>query len=241
VQTVALYNAMRTRPTASWVPRVKIFAGKAAPSYHQAKLIIRLANDVAAAINGDPTLHGLLKVAFLPNYNVSLAEAIIPAADLSEQISTAGLEASGTGNMKLALNGALTIGTLDGANVEIDERVGRDNIFIFGLTADEVARRKREGYDAHAAVAASPELRGALDAIASGVFSPGEPDRHDDRYLVTADFDAYHAGQREVAARWAQQDSWWRAAVLNTAHVGWFSSDRTIRDYAEDIWGVRAV
>ncbi|MBB5695083.1 glycogen/starch/alpha-glucan phosphorylase [Muricoccus pecuniae] len=247
IQTVALYNAMRARPTESWVPRVKIFAGKAAPSYHQAKLIIRLANDVAATINDDPVLHGLLKVAFIPNYNVSLAETIIPAADLSEQISTAGLEASGTGNMKLALNGALTIGTLDGANVEIDERVGRDNIFIFGLTAEEVAQRKRAGYDAHAAAEASPELRGALDAIASGVFSPGEPDRYrglvegllnDDRYLVTADFDAYHSRQRDAEALWAQPDSWWRAAVLNTAHVGWFSSDRTIREYAAEIWDV---
>ncbi|SHI58023.1 starch phosphorylase [Roseomonas rosea] len=247
VQTVALYNAMRARPTGHWIPRVKIFAGKAAPSYHQAKLIIRLTNDVAATINEDPTLRGTLKVAFLPNYNVSLAEMIIPAADLSEQISTAGLEASGTGNMKLALNGALTIGTLDGANVEIDERVGRDNIFIFGLTAAEVAERKRAGFDARLAVAASPELRGALDAIASGVFSPGEPDRyrglvesllHDDRYLVTADFDAYHARQRDVATCWSKPESWWRSAVLNTAHVSWFSSDRTIRDYAEDIWKV---
>jgi starch phosphorylase len=247
VHTVALYNAMRARPTGSWAKRVKIFAGKAAPSYHQAKLIIRLVNDVASTINDDPTVRGMLKVAFLPNYNVSLAEAIIPAADLSEQISTAGLEASGTGNMKLALNGALTIGTLDGANVEINDRVGRDDIFIFGLTAHEVAERKREGYDARAAVAASPDLRGALDAIASGVFSPEEPNRYrgliegllnDDRYLVTADFDAYHARQRDVAARWAQPASWWRSAVLNTAHVGWFSSDRTIREYAEDIWKV---
>jgi starch phosphorylase len=247
VQTVALYNAMRARPTGQWIPRVKIFAGKAAPSYHQAKLIIRLANDVAATINEDPTLRGMLKVAFIPNYNVSLAEMIIPAADLSEQISTAGLEASGTGNMKLALNGALTIGTLDGANVEIDERVGRDNIFIFGLTAAEVAARKRAGFDARSAVAASPELRGALDAIASGVFSPGEPNRyrglveslmHDDRYLVTADFDSFHAAQRAVATRWSKPESWWRSAVLNTAKVSWFSSDRTIREYAEDIWQV---
>ncbi|MFH5925569.1 glycogen/starch/alpha-glucan phosphorylase [Roseomonas xinghualingensis] len=246
IETVALYNEMRARPTARWVPRVKIFAGKAAPSYHQAKLIIRLVNDVAATINDDPTLRDMLKVAFLPNYNVSLAEIIIPAADLSEQISTAGLEASGTGNMKLALNGALTIGTMDGANVEIHERVGKDNIFIFGLTAHEVAERKAS-HDARAAVAASPELRGALDAIASGVFSPDEPDRYrgliegllrDDRYLVTADFETYHARQRDVAARWTQPDSWWRSAVLNTAHVGWFSADRTIREYATDIWNV---
>ncbi|WP_043832133.1 glycogen/starch/alpha-glucan phosphorylase [Muricoccus aerilatus] len=249
LQTVALYNTMRAHPTDNWVPRVKILAGKAAPSYHQAKLIIRLANDVAAVINDDPSVGDLLKVAFMPNYNVSLAEAIIPAADLSEQISTAGLEASGTGNMKLALNGALTIGTLDGANVEIDERVGRDEIFIFGLTAAEVASHKRAGHDARAAAAASPDLQGALDAIASGVFSPGEPDRyrglvegllHDDRYLVTADFDSYNARQGDVATRWREPASWWRAAVLNTAHVGWFSSDRTIREYAADIWGVKA-
>ena len=248
VQTVALFNAMRARPTANWVPRVKIFAGKAAASYHQAKQIIRLANDVAAVINSDPSLRGTLKVAFLPNYNVSLAEAIIPAADISEQISTAGMEASGTGNMKLALNGALTIGTMDGANVEIHERVGEDNIFIFGLTAAEVAERKREGYDARAAVDASPELAAALDAIASGVFSPGEPSRyrglvegllHDDRYLVTADFDSYLGSQREMARHWTNADAWWRSAVLNTAQVGWFSSDRTIREYAREIWNIQ--
>ena len=245
LQAVALYNAMRARPMNNWVPLVRIFGGKAAASYWQAKLIIRLAHDVARVVNNDPTLNGMLKIAFLPNYNVSLAEAIIPAADLSEQISTAGLEASGTGNMKLALNGALTIGTLDGANVEIREHVGAENIFIFGLTAEQVARKKAAGYDAREAVAASPTLSQVLDAIRSGVFSPEEPDRYaglvdgllnDDRFLVTADFDSYDATQREVAARWRDPEAWWRSAVLNTAHVAWFSSDRTIREYAEDIW-----
>ena len=245
LQTVALYNSMRAQPMANWVPRAKIFAGKAAPSYHQAKLIIRLANDVARVINSDPTVRGLLQVAFLPNYNVTLAESIIPAADLSEQISTAGLEASGTGNMKFALNGAITIGTLDGANVEISERVGLENIFIFGLKAQQAVAMRRDGFDARAAVEASPDLGAVLDAIASGVFSPEEPDRYrglvdgllaHDHFLVTADFDSYVAAQRQVAGRWGRPVEWWRSAVLNTANVAWFSSDRTIREYADEVW-----
>jgi starch phosphorylase len=248
LQTVALYSAMRSQPMRDWVPRVRIFAGKAAASYHRAKLIIKLIHDVARVVNNDPTLRGLLKVVFLPNYNVSLAEAIIPAADLSEQISTAGMEASGTGNMKLALNGALTIGTLDGANVEIRERVGEDNIFIFGLTAEEVAaRRAAYGISAEDAIENSPRLREVLDEIGSGVFSPDEPDRyrelvdvltHHDHFMVSADFDAYAAAQQQVAARWRDRAAWWRSSVLNTAHVGWFSSDRAIREYAADIWRV---
>src|SRR3954471_977003 len=177
LDTVARYHAIRADPGAGWVPRVKIFAGKAASGYIRAKMIIKLANDIAAVINHDPATRDLLRLVFLPNYNVSLAEMIIPAADLSEQISTAGMEASGTGNMKLSLNGALTIGTLDGANVEIREHVGAENIFIFGLTADEVVARRRCGLDAVDAIAAAPELEGALDAIASGVFSPDDPDR----------------------------------------------------------------
>ncbi|HTW29281.1 MAG TPA: glycogen/starch/alpha-glucan phosphorylase [Acetobacteraceae bacterium] len=245
LHTVALYNAMRAQPMRNWVPRVKLMAGKAAPGYHRAKRIIRLAHDVARVINDDPTVSEMLKFVFLPNYNVSLAEMIIPAADLSEQISTAGTEASGTGNMKLALNGALTIGTLDGANVEIRDRVGADNIFIFGLTAEEVDAKRRAHYNARRAVEASDALAEVLDAIASGVFSPEEPDRYRDlihslydvdAFMVTADFDSYVQMQMEVAGRWRQPGSWWQASVHNTANVGWFSADRAIRDYAADVW-----
>ncbi|SEP62956.1 glycogen phosphorylase [Faunimonas pinastri] len=247
LETIALYNAMRAQPQRDWVPRVKIFAGKAAASYHRAKLIIKLINDVAKVVNSDPTVQGKLKVVFLPNYNVSLAENIIPAADLSEQISTAGMEASGTGNMKLALNGGLTIGTMDGANVEIYDRVGADNIFIFGLTAAEVTKRWSGGYDARATLAASPMLSDVFDTIYSGIFSPGESGRYtglldgllnDDRFLVTADFDAYYARQRDVATLWRNREEWWKAAILNTANVGFFSSDRTIREYSDEIWNV---
>jgi glycogen phosphorylase len=247
LETIALYHAIKADPDDDWVPRVKIFAGKAAASYREAKLIIKLANDVARAVNADPAVRGLLKVAFLPNYNVSLAEAIIPAADLSEQISTAGMEASGTGNMKLALNGALTIGTLDGANIEIMDKVGPENIFIFGLTAEDVENRKRRGSHAPVTIASSPLLREALDSLDAGVFSPGEPDRfrllteeirHRDRFMVTADFDAYWTAQRQVDRRWHDPGRWWRSSILNTARIGWFSSDRTIREYAEEIWRV---
>ncbi len=247
LETVALYDAIRARPSAGWAPRVKIFAGKAAASYHQAKLIIKLANDVARVVNGDPTVRGLLKVVFLPNYNVSTAEAIIPAADLSEQISTAGMEASGTGNMKLALNGALTIGTLDGANVEIRERVGDENIFIFGLTAEEVEARRRHGIDMTEVVKASPVLAQVLEAVGSGVFSPDDPRRYagivdavtyHDHFMVAADFEAYWARQRDVDRLWADPARWWRTAILNTANMGWFSSDRAIAEYAADIWSV---
>jgi starch phosphorylase len=247
LETIALYNEIRAQPMRDFVPRVKIFAGKAAASYHSAKLIIKLANDVARVVNNDPTVRDLLKVVFLPNYNVSLAESIIPAADLSEQISTAGMEASGTGNMKMALNGALTIGTLDGANVEIKEKVGDDNIFIFGLTAEEVAVRRSHGIDARETIAASPVLREVLQSIADGAFSPDDRDRYaslvdiltyHDHFLVTADFDAYVEAQAAVSRRWRDRKSWWRSAILNTARTGWFSSDRTIAEYAEDIWKV---
>jgi starch phosphorylase len=247
IETVALYDQIRSHPERDWAPRVKLFAGKAAPSYHNAKMIIKLANDVARRINSDPSVRGILKVAFLPNYNVTLAETIIPAADLSEQISTAGMEASGTGNMKLALNGALTIGTLDGANIEIMEHVGRDNILIFGLTAEEVATRRREGYDPRALIEASRELSQALSAVASGVFSPDDPHRYADLvggiydhdwFMVAADFEAYCTAQRQADARWSDAKGWQAAAVRNVANVGWFSSDRTIQEYAREIWGM---
>ena len=218
IEAVALYDEMRSHPERDWMPRVKFFGGKAAPSYHNAKLIIKLANDVAKVINRDPAVRGLLKIVFVPNYNVSMAEIMVPAADLSEQISTAGMEASGTGNMKFALNGALTIGTLDGANVEIKECVGDDNIFIFGLTADEVAERRANGYQPREVIEGSRELSQALSAISSGVFSPDDPDRYrglidglyeHDWFLVAGDFDAYAAAQREVDATWRNSPVWY--------------------------------
>jgi starch phosphorylase len=247
LEAVALYNAIRARPMDDWAPRVKIFGGKAAASYHQAKLIIKLIHDVAKVINSDPTVRNVLKIVFLPNYSVSLAEVIIPAADLSEQISTAGMEASGTGNMKFALNGALTIGTLDGANIEILERVGDDNMFIFGLTADKVEARRRIGVDSTDLIAASPILSEVLSSVQAGVFSPDDRDRyhglvdslrHHDHFLVCADFDEYYAAQRRIADLWRRPDDWWQASILNTANVGWFSSDRSIREYADLIWNV---
>ncbi len=247
IETVALYDQIRSHPEKDWVPRVKIFGGKAAPSYHNAKLIIKLANDIARRVNSDPSVGGLLKVVYVPNYNVTLAEKIIPAADLSEQISTAGMEASGTGNMKFALNGALTIGTLDGANIEIKDHVGDPNIVIFGLTADEVAEKRASGYNPREVIEASRELQQAMSAIASGVFSPDDPHRYADLmngiydhdwFMVAADFDTYHTAQRGVDRRWTDQTAWRASAIRNIANVGWFSSDRTIGEYARDIWGV---
>jgi glycogen phosphorylase len=247
LQTIAHYNAIRAEPGRNWQPRVKIFGGKAAASYRTAKMIINLINDAAEIINNDPVVGERLKVAYLPDYRVSLAEKIIPAADLSEQISTAGMEASGTGNMKFALNGALTIGTLDGANVEIRDRVGADNIFIFGLKADEVLGLRRSGYDPGKFVGQSAALKAALDTIGEGVFAPDERHRYQpllgdlttkDYFLVTADFDAYAAAQRQVDVAYGDRQDWFRRAILNTANAGWFSSDRTIRGYARDIWGV---
>ncbi|TPJ68431.1 glycogen/starch/alpha-glucan phosphorylase [Mesorhizobium sp. B2-7-1] len=247
LEAIALYDQIRSHPERDWMPRVKIFGGKAAPSYHNAKLIIKLANDVAKVINGDPSVRGLLKVVFVPNYNVSLAEVLMPAADLSEQISTAGMEASGTGNMKFGMNGALTIGTLDGANVEMKEHVGADNIFIFGLTTAEVADRRNNGYNPRGIIEASSELSQAVAAISSGVFSPDDPNRYrdlmnglysSDWFMVAADFDSYAACQREVDRVWRDSPDWNARAIHNVARMGWFSSDRTIRQYAKEIWNV---
>ena len=252
LQTIVLYNDIRDNPTANWVPVTKIFAGKAAPAYTMAKLILKLINDVAKIVNHDPCIHDLLKVVLVPNYSVTAAEVIMPAADLSEQISTAGMEASGTGNMKLSLNGALTIGTLDGANIEICDAVGRDNIFIFGLTADDVAQlRQGGGYKPREVIDANPSLKRALEMIAAGVFSPDEPSRYQpllaalvdggDHFLVTADFAEYLQAHEDVRALFRDPEAWSRKAVLNTARMGWFSSDRTIRGYAETIWQVTPI
>jgi starch phosphorylase len=247
LETVALYQAIRAEPSKDWTPRVKIFAGKAAASYTRAKLIIKLANDVARVVNSDPLVGDRLKLVFLPNYNVSLAEAIIPAADLSEQISTAGMEASGTGNMKLALNGALTIGTLDGANVEMMEHVGGDNIFIFGLNAEQVEQRRRAGHSGQEAVAACPALAAAIESIAAGAFSPDDLNRFrpltdailgGDEFMIAADFADYWRMQRTLDALWKDPAAWWRGSILNIAGMGWFSSDRSIREYAGEIWHV---
>ena len=247
IQAVAQYAELRAHPERDWVPRVKVFGGKAAPGYWNAKLIIKLINDVGKVINSDPAVRGLLKVVFLPNYNVSLAETIIPAADLSEQISTAGMEASGTGNMKFMANGAITIGTLDGANVEMLEAVGQDNMLIFGLTADKVAQKRIRSEVPRPAIDASPALKEALEMISSGVFSPDDPNRYRDLigglydhdwFMVARDFDAYAKAQRQVDEIWSTPRKWNSMAIRNTAHVSWFSSDRTIRQYAEEIWKV---
>lgn len=246
LHVVTRYQAILAEPDADWVPRVVIFAGKSASAYYFAKLVIRLINDVAATVNNDPRIGDRLKVVFIPNYRVSLAELIIPAADLSEQISTAGTEASGTGNMKLALNGALTIGTLDGANVEIREQVGADNIFIFGNTIEQVAAIRAGAYRPREIYEADPRLKSTLDAIRDGLFSPQQPDRyrniydalvnHGDHYLLLADYASYVATQHEVDAVFRQPDEWSRRALLNVAGMGVFSSDRTILEYARTIW-----
>ncbi|MDX1253065.1 MAG: glycogen/starch/alpha-glucan phosphorylase [Gammaproteobacteria bacterium] len=251
LHVITLYNRIRANPSAHVVPRTVIFAGKAAPGYAMAKLIIKLINDVADIINNDPAVGDRLKVLFIPNYNVSTAETLIPASELSQQISTAGTEASGTGNMKLALNGALTIGTLDGANVEIREEVGEDNIFIFGLTTQQAEELRRSGYNPWDYYHGNHELKQVLDMIGTGYFSPDEPTLYQpvidalthrgDHYLLLADYASYIACQERVAELYADPQEWTRKAILNVAHMGKFSSDRTIREYAEEIWQVNPV
>jgi starch phosphorylase len=232
-------------------PRAVMFAGKAAPEYFAAKQVIRLINDVGGVVNKDPRTRGKLRAVFVPDYRVSLAEKIIPAADLSEQISTAGQEASGTGNMKLALNGSLTIGTLDGATIEMRERVGAENMYIFGLRADEVATLRASGsYDPRALAARTPRIARVLEALRSGRFSPDEPQRYahfveslerEDRWLVLADFLSYGDAQEQVARDWLDREAWDRRAILNVARMGYFSSDRAVREYATAIWSLKPV
>ena len=248
LHVITLYNRIRSGQAKDITPRSVIFGGKAAPGYWMAKQIIRLINDVATIINDDPSVGDKLRVVFYPNYEVSAAELLFPGSDLSEQISTAGTEASGTGNMKMALNGALTIGTLDGANVEIKEEVGDENIFIFGLTTDEVAQTKAAGYNPWDYYNSNAELKQVLDMIANGFFSVEEPDRYQaifdnllqkgDHYLLLADYASYIAAQDAVSALYQDQEEWSRRAILNVARVGKFSSDRTIGEYAKNIWHV---
>jgi starch phosphorylase len=249
LHVITRYNRIRENPAAPWVPRVAILGGKAAPGYYMAKLIIKLSNDIARVVNREPALEGRLKLVFVPDYNVSRAMELIPAVDLSEQISTAGTEASGTSNMKMTMNGALTIGTLDGANIEILEQVGRENIFIFGLTAGQLDELRQRGYQPWDFYHGNAELKRALDMIASGHFSPEEPDRFKplvdsllmggDRYAVLADYAGYVEAQEAVDRLYRDQEEWSRRAVLNVARSGRFSSDRSIREYAELIWNIR--
>ncbi len=247
---VTLYQRLQDDPDADLAPRVCVFGAKAAPGYQMAKLIIKLINSIGEVVNNDPITEGKLRVAFVPNYNVTAAETIMPGADLSEQISLAGKEASGTGNMKFALNGALTIGTLDGANVEIRELVGDENFFLFGLTEEEVTATKAAGYDPNAVMESNGPLRRVIDAIGDGTFSPAEPWLFEpivesllgrDEYLTLMDYQSYVDAQDRVEQAWRDQDAWSRSAVLNVARCGFFSSDRSMHDYLDRIWHARPV
>ncbi|PZO56110.1 MAG: glycogen phosphorylase [Phormidesmis priestleyi] len=247
---ISLYNKLKQNPDLKIVPRTFIFAGKAAPGYFMAKLIIKLITSVGRVVNRDPDIRDQLKVVFYPNYNVTNAQPIYPASDLSEQISTAGFEASGTGNMKFAMNGALTIGTLDGANVEIREEVGEDNFFLFGLQAHEVAELKESGYNPYSYYEGNEDLRAVIDLIGSGIFSSGDTELfkpltdnllYQDRFMVLADYQAYVDCQKEVSKAYLDQDKWVRMSILNAARMGKFSSDRSIQEYCDQIWDIKPV
>jgi glycogen phosphorylase len=251
LHVVTLYNRIKADPAAAVTPCTVIFGAKAAPGYHEAKRIIKLINSVAAVVNADPDVAGRIKVVFIPDYNVSVAELVVAAGNVSEQISLAGKEASGTGNMKLALNGAVTVGTLDGANIEIRDRVGADNFFLFGVTADQAVAVRRAGYSPRVYYREDAELKAAIDALTSGAFSGGDPGAFEpvissilnwDEYLVLADYRSYiDCHDRAVGPAWADEDRWTRMSILNTARSGYFSSDRTVRDYCRHIWHAEPV
>ena len=251
LHVVTLYNRIKADPAAAVAPCTVIFGAKAAPGYQQAKRIIKLINSVASVVHADPDVADRIKVVFLPDYNVSVSELLLPAGNVSEQISLAGKEASGTGNMKLALNGAITVGTLDGANIEIRDRVGADNFFLFGLTADQATAVRQGGYSPGAYYRADAELKAAIDALTSGVFSCGDREAFEpvisaildwDEYLVLADYRSYiDCHDQAVGPAWADQERWTRMSILNTARSGFFSSDRTVRDYCRDIWHTQPV
>ncbi|MBF0518007.1 MAG: glycogen/starch/alpha-glucan phosphorylase, partial [Nitrospirae bacterium] len=258
IHAVVLYNRIKAAAKSgnaaalkNIVPRTVIFGGKAAPGYFMAKLIIKLINSIAEVVNNDLESQHLLKIFFMENYSVSLSEMVLPAAELSEQISTAGTEASGTGNMKFALNGALTIGTLDGANIELKENIGSDNIFIFGLTAEQVGSLKQRGYNPREYYERNAELKQAVDMIDNGFFSKNDSNlfrpiidsllNHGDNYLLMADFESYAKCQERVAEVYKDQAEWTKMSILNVANVGFFSSDRTIKEYADDIWSIKPV
>jgi starch phosphorylase len=247
---ITLYNRIKENPETEIVPRTFIFGAKAAPGYHMAKLIIKLINSVAEVVNNDPDVKDRLKVVFLENFNVTLGEIVYPAADISEQISMAGKEASGTGNMKFALNGALTTGTLDGANIEIRECVGEDNFFLFGLTSEQVFTLKETGYRPMEYYLSNPQLKMAIDRIASGFFSNGDQLLFQpvidsllfhDEYLLMADYEAYIDCQERAEKTYLDEETWTRMAILNVARCGYFSSDRTMKQYCDEIWSVKPV
>jgi len=250
LHVIALYDRLKNQPNLEIQPRTFIFGGKAAPGYHIAKLIIKLINSVGELVNRDPATRNTLKVVYLPNFNVSNGQKVYPSADLSEQVSTAGKEASGTGNMKFQMNGALTIGTMDGANVEIRQEVGADNFFLFGLKADEVSALKERGYVPMDYYRSDPELRDVIDLVRQGFFSRGDTELfrplidnllHHDPFFVLADFKSYLQCQQRVNDAYGDTERWTRMSILNSARSGLFSSDRTIREYCRDIWRVSPV